>query len=1119
MSLLIEKYNELAKKIYFLKEKKDNIEESIAAIKGKRNEEIQKHIKELEELLKKIDEYILKVQAFQRLAEESLESKNVLTIEAPPGYRVNLNRLRNWSMLIDPMSSNDPYAQRVYVVAKCDEHFLKQKQKEYTEKLEELKSDESQKNLEEIEKLTCELSECERSLDDLVIGEEMREFSDLVKTENARYWFETSPLKFESSECDVKCFSPGAYAAPLPINKEKSVSLCNQMGRLYDAKTSRVLLPVEISLDKEFVLTISCAPSKDKSLDKGIRNLVLSIINNSKAGMQKVYFLDGVRFNLSALGSLKKLENTFALSHVPRNSEQLTSTLESIVASFADIDDLLEDYESVKDYNNNVDADKKISLTTIVLYGWPKAFEGRNKELLTKIMSNYERYGVSFVIITYKKSEPIDKEVEDSSLPEYATHNAIHIRMFPDDTTVAFPGEKPQKFTWYVFEDELSDEYVESLKAYTVEKKVVGTEYIKRYSLENVPQYTRGNKSIVLPFGVDGKDQVHTISFDNENFASYLMGASGSGKSTLLHTLITGIIRNYHSDDVELWLADFKMSEFAQYMDPLPPHVKYILLDESQELVYDLIDKLTEKMMERQRFFMKNRDLKKVENVPSNIYMPVIFVILDEFSIMSQVVSESDSYKLKLQNLLAKGRALGIKFIFASQTFSSGIVGLTETAKKQIQLRIAMKNSYDEINETLELSSITRTDQVRTMMDSLPPHQVLVKQREGEKEEFKVKKYKVMYFKGSGDSAYEPQRKLIKSLNHFELISKEKFDEKQIEQYIEKDPVIVDGNSYDTFLSTKDELMEWKNLSPVATEYTGEEVFINVGSPRRMVRMMPITLVHESFDNMILFYDHSELNCASSVVFSTILSGACQGKNIHIWANERNRMFKIHQKTWSDYSITYMLDEISDEILRLKEKIENRELGSDLIVLMGFERIFMDFSLGTDINSRNAESFVDSIIGSGGIVQTDGESEDLSFLLDMDDDPDINMFEYSSDIQLGKKDNSSSLSQRTSRDVLADIEYIVKNGSRLGYHFMFVFSSVKEFKQTTLKFDWFRHKLGFQMSSEDSWEIFNSRIACGLPSHICQYSDSLNAYSFRPYIHNDISWDGWFIDDGKVKNE
>ena len=97
---------------------------------------------------------------------------------------------------------------------------------------------------------------------------------------------------------------------------------------------------------------------------------------------------------------------------------------------------------------------------------------------------------------------------------------------------------------------------------------------------------------------------------------------------------------------------------------------------EKEIRVYDLLDQLTEKMMERQRFFMQHRDMKKVENVPSSIYMPVIFVILDEFSIMSQAVSESEVYKLRLQNLLAKGRALGIKFIFSSQEYTKGIRGL-----------------------------------------------------------------------------------------------------------------------------------------------------------------------------------------------------------------------------------------------------------------------------------------------------------------------------------------------------------------------------------------------------------------------------------------------------------
>ena len=68
--------------------------------------------------------------------------------------------------------------------------------------------------------------------------------------------------------------------------------------------------------------------------------------------------------------SLKKLENTFALEQIPRNQDQLTSVLESIVSSFADIDDILENCESVKEYNSKVAEDKRIPFTTVILYGF-----------------------------------------------------------------------------------------------------------------------------------------------------------------------------------------------------------------------------------------------------------------------------------------------------------------------------------------------------------------------------------------------------------------------------------------------------------------------------------------------------------------------------------------------------------------------------------------------------------------------------------------------------------------------------------------------------------------------------------------------------------------------------
>ena len=55
------------------------------------------------------------------MAEKHIESKNLLTITP---RELNFNRMRNWAMMIDPDETDDPYAQRIYIQAKCNEMFL-----------------------------------------------------------------------------------------------------------------------------------------------------------------------------------------------------------------------------------------------------------------------------------------------------------------------------------------------------------------------------------------------------------------------------------------------------------------------------------------------------------------------------------------------------------------------------------------------------------------------------------------------------------------------------------------------------------------------------------------------------------------------------------------------------------------------------------------------------------------------------------------------------------------------------------------------------------------------------------------------------------------------------------
>ena len=1168
MGKLIDSYKEIISHVKSINDRIRQIESEIQQKSADTASDNTERIIKLEEQLVKIEDYLLRIKGFQELAKRNLDSQNVLTIEAPPGYRVNLNRLSDWSKMIDPMSSNDPYAQRVFAVAKCDECFLEQKKKEFSERIEQLKCDIDTGKSDEIEKLKQSLSLAKEELKQYATSPEMSEFSQIVISENNKYWSKNSPTSFINHSESDEVFAPGAYAAPLNFAKDQRIWLKSIMGDYYDADDGRVLLPVEISNKHEYVMTITCAPSKRKNLDKALQNLILSSLNATPAGMRKFIILDGVRFNSSSIGSLRQLEGSFAMEKVPRNPDQLTTSLEQIVSAFADTDEVIEQYDSLSEYNEKTEQSKQIPYKTIVLFGWPNAFERRDRELVQRIMTNYERYGVSIITVSYRNSEKSD-DSEGKEMPEYALQNAIHISRLQNESTITSTDGNPQQFTWYSFSDDLSKSYVDSLLSNKVGKESIGNEYLKRYSLTEIPPYVREYKKIELPFGIDGKDEAHSVSFENENFATYLVGASRSGKSTLLHTLIAGLLRNYHPDNVELWLADFKQLEFKRYINHLPPHVKYVLLDESTELVFDLIDKLTNEMIERQKLFAR-LGVQRIDQVDTTTLekpLPVIFVILDEFSIMSQSIAESPIYKLRLQNILAKGAALGIKFLFSSQTFTTGVAGLTATARAQIQQRIAMKGSKEEISETLELSSNLKTEQVRNWMDALPPHYALVKFRIGADTLPQVKRYLVMYFKD-----YEPRDRMIKQISD-SMVASESYNPSDIRSYVNKHPVLVDGNTFDAFNVNDFNAYIGSVKSEKASDLSGDEMFVAFGSPRLMEKMKLSALSSETRENILLVSRAAEQACAASILLSSMKSFICQGGKVQIWAYGKNRLFRAYRQVFIDNGIKIIegIDDVCDSIYSLKQNLMNKETSNMLVVLIGMDRICMDFDYVDGENSSEKQPQKPGIkdvrkgfVENGAVVSSEdeeakrkyalawlkrkkalekeyAESEktkeelmDLFFEEEQKLRAEYGLSTISSANVTTNSENESSNSLRDDNppegkkqkehvsgayNAMEDFVYVIKQGSRLGYHFLMNLSSFSDLKQCGLKRDYFRYRLAFQLSVEDARAIFDNRVASTLPEHICQFDDTLERYSFRPYLHYGIGWEGWSVnEDGSINN-
>ena len=341
MNKLTEKYNAVIEKIKSFNNEISRCEAKIAEINSNSYEETAQRIAHLESVLEKIDDYLLRVRGFQEVAKKNLSSLNVLTIDAPPGYRVNLNRLRNWAMMIDPSSSDDPYAQRVYVTAKCDECFLLKKQEEFTTTIAELKTDNTVGLSREIEKYREEAEKYREERKGYAMSEDVSELARMTVKENSRFSVDSDPSKYSDAAVAPDFISPGAFFAPLSFEKIQREWLKNQFGQYLDAVAGRIMLPIELETDKEFVITVTCSPSRRKMLDSGMQNLIFNLIDKSPAGTQKVYLLDAMRYSTAALGSLKALEDTFAMAKVPRNPEQLTETLEGLLSTFSDNDDII----------------------------------------------------------------------------------------------------------------------------------------------------------------------------------------------------------------------------------------------------------------------------------------------------------------------------------------------------------------------------------------------------------------------------------------------------------------------------------------------------------------------------------------------------------------------------------------------------------------------------------------------------------------------------------------------------------------------------------------------------------------------------------------------------------
>lgn len=392
---------------------------------------------------------------------------------------------------------------------------------------------------------------------------------------------------------------------------------------------------------------------------------------------------------------VSKLFNTTG-GKVITNHDELESLLTELERkSDTALVQLAGNFSSVSDYNENMDESIDEYLVVLRI----SSFSHFHTELdrFRLLNANRQKNGISFIIIS-------DMEVASAFSNQcdfYFHFNGEKIEI-GETSRVPFISENPHFFS----DDEINELIVKIQVAETVD-----TDYEHHPELETPLFDMDSTDAIRIPFALDKYNKVKFFEIGGKAPSHALIaGATGSGKSSALHTLIMQTISHYHPDDVEIWAIDYKAVEFNFYIQNPAPHFRVIAYDTTTEFSLSLIDLLYKEYEYRQNLFVQTnvKDIEAYRKKFGNHSLPRILVIVDEFQLMTQAVMEyqgSKNYRTELENLLRLTRAMGISFVFSSQTIASGLVGLSDAARDQIGCRLCLKHVDDnEIRETLLLS-------------------------------------------------------------------------------------------------------------------------------------------------------------------------------------------------------------------------------------------------------------------------------------------------------------------------------------------------------------------------------------------------------------------------------
>jgi hypothetical protein len=233
------------------------------------------------------------------------------------------------------------------------------------------------------------------------------------------------------------------------------------------------------------------------------------------------------------------------------------------------------------------------------------------------------------------------------------------------------------------------------------------------------PGFQNGDPALCKAYPLGNGGNVHALG----------VGTTGAGKSIFIHHIIQTLCEMYSPRELELWMCDFKGTEFKFYMssEEFPytlPHIKACLCTSDGDYATSLFHAvriITDNRFEQMKNPNDHRDWLKYDdgkNIPNfdnaknwNRYwremakqtneekyidncFTRVFLVSDEFQVIFQSASGKnlDSIKADMTQIAKLGRAANVHMFFTSQSMKGT---LSADILNQFSLRFALRCTSD----------------------------------------------------------------------------------------------------------------------------------------------------------------------------------------------------------------------------------------------------------------------------------------------------------------------------------------------------------------------------------------------------------------------------------------